>query len=337
MPIVTLMPAASWKSASKFKLARLVWQQLTRLNPETVLVPGYYTLPAIAAALWARWHGRKSVLMTESCAYDHKRSTWKEWLKRSAIHTLFGWAIAGGKDHLDYLQQLGFPRERTMRFYDVVDNDMYAEGAANFRRTSSPADHNLPQNYFLFVGRLAPEKNVRGLIAAWLIYRYNGGRWPLVLAGDGPELQGLKAILSGSPHEPDVHFAGLKTSAQLLPLYAFASCFVLPSTLEPWGLVVNEAMASGVPVLVSSRCGCARDLVQGSGAGTVFDPANERSLSQLLHTMERMPAEQRLSMGRAAAARVQEYSPERFGLEVASIADAVATPSAMHYAAGQSR
>lgn len=337
LPVETLMPDASWQSADKLKLSRLVWQRLSALDPETVLVPGYYTLPAIAAALWARVHGRKSVLMTESCAYDHKRTGWKEELKSIALRLLFGWAVAGGKDHLDYLQQLGFPRDRTARFYDVVDNSMYAEGAAAARQNSAAADHGLPENYFLFVGRVAPEKNVHGLLAAWLGYRSQGGTWPLVIAGDGPNMQMLRVLLQDSPYRADVHFLGLRTSAQLLPLYAFASCFVLPSTLEPWGLVVNEAMAASVPVLVSNRCGCARDLVQHGSTGWVFDPAEERLLVRHLQAIEAMPISERKSVGASGAQRVQMYSPERFGTEVASIADARGTLSGLQRATGESR
>src|SRR5207247_1792609 len=67
-----------------------------------------------------------------------------------------------------------------------------------------------------------------------------------------------------------------------LPLYyARAKCFVLPSISEPWGLVVNEAMASSLPVLVSNRCGCAMDLVRHGRNGFVFNPLNVRSLANL--------------------------------------------------------
>ena len=332
--IETLMPSESWQSANKLTLARLIWNRLSTLDPETVLVPGYYTLPAIAAALWARLHHRKSVLMTESCSYDHARSLWKEGVKRLGLHLLFGWAVAGGKDHIAYLQKLGFPRERVVRFYDVVDNRMFADGAS-LLRNGTAADHNLPSNYFLFVGRVAPEKNCVGLLSAWLIYRLKGGTWPLVIAGDGPDMPLLRATLAQSPYAGDVYLLGLRSSAQLFPLYAFASCFVLPSTREPWGLVVNEAMAAGVPVLVSTRCGCAHDLVQQGSTGWLFEPSDERLLARHLQLIESTPAIDRKRMGAAAAERIHAYSPERFGLEVASIADAASAPTPMPHTAGE--
>ena len=167
--VKTLMPGSSWAEAGQVRLGLAVWRALDRLNPEVVLVPGYYTLPALAAAAWARVHGRTGVLMTESTAGDHRRSAWKERLKGWLIRGLFRWAVAGGAAHVRYLRALGFPADRVARFYDVVDNERYRMEAAELRHRSSPAAVGLPATpYFLYVGRLAPEKNVEMLVEAWL-------------------------------------------------------------------------------------------------------------------------------------------------------------------------
>ena len=341
-PIETLYPDKSWASVNKLALAFRLWRRLSALNPETVLVPGYYTLPAIAAALWARLHRRNSVLMTESCGYDHRRSAWKEAVKATAIRLLFNWAVAGGKDHIAYLRDLHVPQERIVRFYDVVDNDRFRDGVAELRRGTelrggTATEHGLPSRYFLYVGRLAHEKNVRGLLAAWLAYRFNKGTWALVLAGDGPEAPMLREILRDSPFRDDVYFTGLRSSEQLLPLYAFASCFVLPSRREPWGLVVNEAMASGLPVLVSDRCGCAQDLVQHGRNGWIFDAAKESLLTRHLHAIEALPLNELQEAGRHAAEHVRTYSPANFGLQIASVADAPRDRAKLQIVPGQSR
>jgi 1,2-diacylglycerol 3-alpha-glucosyltransferase len=322
LPIETLLPGTAWREAGQWKLARLLWDRLSELDPEIVLVPGYYTLPAIAAAVWARVHGT-SVLMTESTRHDHPRSWWKEGVKAVAMRLLFGWAVAGGKAHVEYLRALRFPKERIAGFYDVVDNDRLAQGTELLRAQSSAAAHGLPQDpYFLYVGRLAQEKNIDGLLRSWLAYREEGGTWPLLLVGDGPEAASLKALAASSAYAADVHFPGLRNSEQLLPFYAFAGCFVLPSTREPWGLVVNEAMASSLPVLVSSVCGCAPDLVQNRINGFVFNPSDEAGLVALLERMESLDPAQREIMGQESARIVSLYSPEGFGRSVAAIAQA---------------
>ncbi len=330
----TLMPDASWLQANKLQLARQLWRRLTELNPDVVLVPGYYTLPGIAAALWARMHGRRSVLMTESTAGDHARTWWKELPKRLALRALFGWAVTGGKAHVAYLRQLGFPADRIVGSYDVVDNAMFAAGAQTFRadRTSAP----VPAPFFLYVGRLAEEKNVAGLLSSWTTYRAKGGRWPLVLCGDGPERAALQNIAAATPFAADVHFPGLKNSRELLPFYAHAGCFVLPSTREPWGLVVNEAMAAGLPVLVSNRCGCSVDLVHEGENGFSFDPDNTAALTTLLQGMAQRPAAERAAMGARSAEIIRGYAPEGFGAAIASILPAPkrTSPAALAAAEG---
>ncbi len=318
LAIETLMPESSWRDADKLQLSRKLWSRLSQLNPGVVLVPGYYTLPAIAAAVWATLHGRISVLMTESTAGDHKRVWWKEWAKGLMLRSLFDRAVTGGKAHVSYLTQLGFPADRIAGFYDVVDNDMFREGT-NRLRSESSSNYNLPSRYFLYVGRLAEEKNVATLLASWIAYRTQGGTWPLVLVGDGPESESLHTAAANSPFSSDILFPGLKSSRELLPFYAFAGCFVLPSTREPWGLVVNEAMASALPVLVSNRCGCAADLVAPGQNGFLFDPLDTASLTAHLHTIEGLDPSHMERMGAHSAEIIHSFSPVRFGLSIASL------------------
>ncbi len=324
LPITTLMPESNWSTANKWKLAWLLWRRLDRLKPKAVMVPGYYTLPGIAAALWARLRGRTSMLMTESASYDHVRHGGRELFKRLLLRVLFDRAIVGGMDHRTYLRQLGFPEERISPFYDVVDNDYFATGVAEQRTSTSAAEQNLPEQYFLFVGRLAPEKNVQGLLAAWLDYRAQGGTWKLVLAGDGPERAALESTLESSPFRAEVSITGLCNAKQLLPLYAFAGAFVLASTREPWGLVVNEAMACGLPSIVTDRCGCANDLVRDVGCGEIVPAGDNQALTNAMKAIATSSSSARAAMGLAARDRVREFSPWRFGLEVASVVDRIA-------------
>lgn len=320
LPIRTLLPEASWRTTSQLKIAQLLWRQLTTDNPGAVLVPGYYTLPGIAAALWARAHDRKSLLMTESTAYDHARSRWKEWLKGVLLRILFDAAVTGGTAHRRYLDELGFPAHAVAGCYDVVDNTGMAADVAELRAKHEPADFRLPtQPYFLYVGRLAPEKNLHTLLHAWQAYRDAGGDWPLVLGGDGPEAAVLRAEVASSAHEAHVIFTGHKSTSELRPLYAFAGCFVLPSSREPWGLVVNEAMAASLPVLVSDRCGSAEDLVEEGKNGFRFAPTDQAALSALLTTVAAMNEIERRNMGRQSAGHITAYTPQRFGAAIAML------------------
>ena len=323
LAVETLFPDQSWHGAGQFRIAVATWKKLNALDPAVVLVPGYYNAPALAAAVWARIRGRRTVLMTESTEQDHTRARWKEKAKAILIRALFGWAIAGGEPHLRYLAKLGFPIERVGRFYNVVDNQFYSRRADQCRAEQQAIDAGLPPHYFLYVGRLAIEKNILGLLEAFARYRAGGGTWSLVMAGDGPLRAEAAAYCEKQGMADQVRWMGMQSSEKLVKLYAFASCFVLPSTREPWGLVVNEALASGIPVLVSNRCGCVADLVEPGRNGWVFDPVAEGHLEQALWTMARLPEEERLRMGAASREVVSRYSPQAWAREVERIALAV--------------
>ena len=96
LPITTVMPDSSWAQAGQKRLARLLWAKLNQLKPEAVLVPGYYTLPAIAALLWARCHGKRAILMSESTRGDHPRKRFFEAVKGAFLTRAFHGAITGG-------------------------------------------------------------------------------------------------------------------------------------------------------------------------------------------------------------------------------------------------
>jgi 1,2-diacylglycerol 3-alpha-glucosyltransferase len=186
-------------------------------------------------------------------------------------------------------------------------------------RKRTPEEFGLPRDYFLYIGRLAAEKNIGGLIAGWSAYRKAGGTFPLVLVGGGPMADALRKSAEESGYPQDVYFAGQQGSSQLPIYYAFAVCFALPSTREPWGLVVNEAMASKLPVLVSKRCGCAEDLVVPGRNGFLFDPSDQADLAAKLRAMEDMGSRGRSAMANYSAGLINAYSPFEFGRQIARI------------------
>jgi 1,2-diacylglycerol 3-alpha-glucosyltransferase len=320
LPISTLFPQADWERAGQLKLARALWRKLTELQPSAVLVPGWYTLPAVASAVWAKLHGKRSILMSETTAEDYRRVWWKESLKRRLVRLLFDYGIAGGRPHARYLSQLGFAPDRIARFYDVVNNSFYreqADGARQFPELKRA--RGLPEHYFLYVGRLAPEKNLDSCLRAFARYRQRGGTWALVLVGAGPERKALERRSNESDLSECVVFAGMKTARETTLYYAFAGCFLLPSTREPWGLVVNEAMASGLPILVSNRCGCAEDLVEDGGNGYLFDPGDDSRLTDAMLRVSESSQPVIDAMGRRSREIIARYSPEHWADEVARV------------------
>ena len=322
LPVQTLLAGSGWKEAGKWSLARLIWRCLNELNPSVVLVPGYYTVPALAAAIWARLKGKKPVLMTESTEHDHARAWWRESVKALLIRSLFDWAVAGGAPHRRYLQQLKFPSGRVAGFYDVVNNRFFQESCRHLRSTHRPADFQLPDHYFLYVGRIAPEKSTDLLLTEYIQYRVSGGTASLVLVGDGPQMKAIRDLASKIIYASDIYFPGLKNTSELPVYYAFAAAFVIASTREPWGLVVNEAMACGLPVIVSSRCGCVEDLVRHTENGFIFDPSEAGSLAESLTRFSSLSTEKREAMGKRSCELISAFSPGAWAEEINRIVKA---------------
>ncbi len=319
--VITALSDKPYESQPKGQMCMAVWKKLSKTMPRVVLVPGYSEPAAIAAALWCLAHRVPAVLMSDSTGADRQRQRWREWLKSCMVRILFQYASVAGKRSREYIGHLGIPGVRTYRYYDVVDNEYFAAGTDELRRTQTAARYHLPQNFFLFVGRLIWEKNVRGLIDSYAAYRAAGGDWELVIIGDGPLREELRAAAEKCGQDTSVHFAGFKGWNELLPYLAFAGCLIAPSAKDTWGLVVNEAMASGLPVLVSKNCGCSEDLVAEGENGFVFDPNDHGRLAALMEEMASCGDAVRSRRGMRSREIVSEYSPQAFACEVKRIVD----------------
>jgi glycosyltransferase involved in cell wall biosynthesis len=130
--------------------------------------------------------------------------------------------------------------------------------------------------------------------------------------GDGELRSSIMSRIARLDLVEDIRLPGFKQYGELPIYYGLASAFVHASTSEQWGLVVNEAMASGLPVLVSKRCGCAPDLVEDGLNGFTFDPCDVEELAGLMQHVAAMTDEQRHAMGHASRLIVADWGPERF-------------------------
>ena len=148
------------------------------------------------------------------------------------------------------------------------------------------------------------------LLKAFEIYRDNGGAWGLVIAGTGPMEKELKES-TASKFSDVVSWFGWASYKDLPSLYHSASCLILPSLSESWGLVVNEAMAAGLPILVSERCGCVPELCHDGINGYSFDPFNVEQLAELMLKMSSDLIDIR-SMGEASKKIIADYTPKKW-------------------------
>lgn len=291
-------------------LTARVIRWLDHADPAAVVITGYYYPAMRAAAHWARQHGRPSIFMGDSQWGDRRRNVFREWAKGWWVRRHFDAAFAAGERTAVYLERMGIPREHIWTGYDVVDNDAIASGAVVARENALILRKRmgLPDRFFLFVGRFAAEKNLFRLLDAYAGYRKGGGRqpWGLVMVGRGP-LDGL--VQRQAQELEGVVFAGFQQADRLPDYYGLASCLVLPSLSETWGLVVNEAMAAGLPVIVSHRCGCVPELVRSGFNGYLCDPLDIKGIAQSMEAVSSAAVDLD-AMGIASRRMVALYTPE---------------------------
>ena len=322
---ISLFAEATDRYPTSDQRRRAFYSALEQANPDVVAVNGWNNFGSLVAANCCMDRGIPMVVMSESARGDEPRTWWKEVIKRRIVN-LYSAALVGGQRHVEYLIELGMPRERIVTGYDVVDNDYFAQRAIEIRNSDLRRGYGgqaafeirkkyaLPENYFLASARFIEKKNLPSLIRAYAEYRekWKGHTpWDLVLLGDGPLRETLNTQLSTFNLHSHVHLPGFKQYDELPVYYAFANAFVHASTTEQWGLVVNEAIASGLPIIVSDRCGCVPELVQGNGF--TFDPMNEHELAAQMSKMALLPAEERKTFADASYKIAANFVPERFG------------------------
>ncbi len=332
---ISLFPEATDNHPGKSELWRAFWSALEQANPDVVAVNGWNNFGSLVAADCCVRRGIPMVVMSESARQDEPRTWWKEMIKRQIV-ALYSAALVGGQRHVEYLVELGMPRDRIFTGYDVVDNAYFRRRAEEIRSQKSSASakatadrdvrkqYGLPKNYFLASARFIEKKNLPTLIQAYATYgrrsevegqmsEVSGANapWDLVLLGDGPLREALSSQLSTLNLHGHVHLPGFKQYDELPVYYALAKAFVHASTTEQWGLVVNEAIASGLPVIVSERCGCVPELVQDNGF--TFDPTDEHALASLLLQMASLSDDERRRLGDASYRIAANFAADRFG------------------------
>lgn len=262
-----------------------VRRYLDDLHPDVVAVAGWSDKLALAGIIWCVTRGVPVIVMSASQKSDFPRQMFKELLKRRIV-ALFGAAVVGGRPHVDYMKELGMPQENIFVGYDVVDNDYFARRSEEVRRDSGGWRKRLalPERYFLVCSRLVSKKNIPRVLEAYGKYHEATGKnaASLVIAGDGPMMCNIQERVAALEVSGKVKLAGQIGYSDIPSFYALALALVHASTTEQWGLVINEAMASGLPVLVSSRCGCVPDLVRDGVNGFTFDPYKVDVLAGLM-------------------------------------------------------
>ena len=272
-------------------LNRGVGRALRAAVPDAILCGGYNYAASWQALVWARTKNISFLLWSESHSHETRRVRHLvEFLKDEFLHRCTGFVVPG-RLALEYLVDHKIKEDVIFTAPNAVDNDLFAGCAEEARKNASVRrqELNLPDRYFLFAGRLVREKGVFELLSAYAkLNEQVRQQVGLVFAGDGACRQELEErAASISPGV--VRFAGFAHREQLAKYYALAEMLILPTYSDTWGLVVNEAMACGLPVVLSRAAGCSADLVRENWNGLLIPPKEVSPLAAAMESLASQP------------------------------------------------
>jgi glycosyltransferase involved in cell wall biosynthesis len=326
----SFLPA--WREAGKNPsfarpLNRRVSRSLEQGAYDAIWTHGYSTANSLRVIAAAGMYGIPLLLRAESTLHDRKRSPARLVAKALFFETL--------RPHISAVLAIGEANARYWRHYlgdempiyrmpYAVDNAFFerqAQAAAP-RREALRAELGLQPGcpVLLFASKLQERKRCADLITAhqMLAEVLPGPRPCLLIVGDGEERQRLEQQAGGSP---DIRFLGFRNQTELPRYFDLCDVFVLPSRHEPWGLVVNEAMNAGRPVVVSDDVGCQRDLVIEGETGAIFRVEDAPGLAGALMRTLAEPG-RAARMGAAGREHIQRFSFEQ---DVAGLRQALAS------------
>lgn len=286
-------------------------------KPDVVLLTGYYDPAQLLLGLILKAKGCRVVLQSESTSLDSLRTGWREQIKRAFVKLCDGYFCFGTRA-ADYLIQLGAtPSGILVQNNAVVDNTLLRETyeAALPSRSQEQKAYQLAPTNLIYVGRLIAIKNLTALISAFFAACQANptASWGLILLGEGEQKTALQQQADMLGISDKVRFLPGCNWQEVPRFLALADTLVLPSQSEPWGLVVNEAMACGLPVLVSDHCGCVDDLVQDEKNGYRFDPNQPDQLADRIGRLLRLPATDLARMGAESIRIVDTFNPDTVG------------------------
>lgn len=258
--------------------ARHVWFA----NADAYFLCHYERPEVFLTAIILRLRMKKVFVIGDSKFDDYQRQVFREAAK-AIFYLPYNGALVSGARSASYLRFLGV-RGRIEVGYDTIDSHRIS------KRDVSPRENVKPKSYFIVVNRLVKRKNTESVITAFAAFcKENPAPIDLLIVGEGPEGAALRGLADQLGVADRVRFCGAIPNEQVLPLLADALALVLVSSSEQWGLVINEAVACGVPVIVSDAVGARDSLVRNFVNGFVVEVDNVQGLSRAMAEICRDP------------------------------------------------
>jgi glycosyltransferase involved in cell wall biosynthesis len=294
-----LFPDKSADELPKEEIKKSIFSALDKINADVIIAPSIVFYAGALGIAWAKKRGRKFVMFDDARPAQVKRNFVVQWVKNLITSQADAFWLPTKSYDSAYAN---FKQQGLHYFYGFacINNDL-------FRRNPSlpPAGKTI-----ICVARLVSIKNIEGLLAAWLKVEQQGTNYRLLIVGDGPEAAKLK-LQKDALKLSAVEFADAVDNNTLPAYFAHAEAFILPSFSETWGLVVNEAMAAGLPVLLSRTVNAATDLLKDGQNGFGFDAFNINDIAAAILKYAQLDDSAKAKMGASSLDIIAGMSYEK--------------------------
>jgi glycosyltransferase involved in cell wall biosynthesis len=268
-----------WRNA-----ARAMQERIQRTQPALLHVAGWSAAPSLVALLSG--HARGLPVVVDLDTWRGTPSRWRGAVKQLVYPKLFSRVThfaPGGSRQADYLRGYGVPDEKITPIEMTVD----VASIRRFLAIEPNAGKRFRERFgiaagvpvVLFIGRLVSRKGIVDLLEAWPSVTSRMPEMKLVIAGDGAERE---MVAAAAAQDPSIHPVGRLSGNEVWSAYSTADLVVAPSHFEPWGLVANEAMAAGTPIILTDIFGCVGDLAQDGETALVIPAQSPAQLAEAI-------------------------------------------------------
>lgn len=267
-----LFPSKSFGQLSQIRIKKAVFKKLKKIKPDVVIAGSIVFSSGALGLRWAKRNKKKFIMFDDAKPSRVKRNPLVQSVKDLITRQVDAFWLPSE----EYYEEWGglYGKDNIHFFYgfDCIDNDLF----------KPKGEKKMDNAKIICVSRLVEKKNIPVLLESWKLIEQNNDFYKLVIVGDGPMLNQLKEM-ARSLGLKRVEFTGAVTNEQLPKYLHAADAFILPSLDESWGLVVNEAMAAGLPLLLTNKINAAATLLKDGVNGYFINVDNPTDMKlQLL-------------------------------------------------------
>ena len=250
-----------------------------------IQINGYSDKIRMAAIMYAKIKNIPYAIETDT-QLNIPENHVKRLIKNCLLKFIFrknAYGFAGGTRQTELFRYYGMPKENITIMPMSVDTDAFRDISCVHSKEYYKEKYGFKEKKIvLYIGRFETVKNLNILIKAFSMVKRKRLTCELCLVGKGSQKKVLEDYCEKLNIKSNVHFFTYKLMPELAEFYSMADVFVLPSAFEPWGLVVNEALACKTPVIASDKVGSGNDLIVNDVNGDIFESGNAEQLSMLI-------------------------------------------------------